>query len=197
MKKHKQKISNNLRLCLAMGLVATAALHSSCDAQGVIGKTKAESKNLTRAGADKEISEDLRFTVEQLISSLRNGIKRPSSLSIEKANDLFALRLKDVNITGYPRKVSHKVVHVTVSGTGVEFNTCVERVIRLASADNKTAARDIVTRFTTNLHDQVNPNVYFEQDGARYYFHKFSGIPTFHCTNAKADDRAILKAQPG
>jgi hypothetical protein len=116
---------------------------------------------------------------------------------MQLTNEFFELQLRGINVEGSLRKDSRKVIFVTVSGNGSEFNTCVKRIIELAGAKNKGAVNLIVTRFTAHLQRQVNPDEYFEQDGTRYHLQIISGVRTFHCTNARADDRAILRAQPG
>jgi hypothetical protein len=58
------------------------------------------------------------------------------------------------------------------------------------------ATKRLVERFTTDLQGLANPDEQFQLDGTRYNLQRIYGIRMFHCANIKADDRAILRAQP-
>jgi hypothetical protein len=172
-------------------------LSFSADAQEFKASLGIKSKLPKSECRDLRDMENLGFCFDDLITSLRSGEKPVKILSKRVAEQFFELQLKDVKVMGYPRNVSHKVIYVTVSGTGSEFQSCVERIIKLANAKNNTASTGIIARFTTNLRGKVRPEEYFQQYGIRYHLQSISGVPTFHCTNARADDRAIIRAQPG
>jgi hypothetical protein len=184
-------------LCLAfLVLYLLVGATSFCNAQGVGSARKTNSVKSEVTSAAEE-SESLCFSVDQLVKALETGDTPLKVLSKDTDKELFTLRLKGIKIMGCARKASGKIIHVTVAGIGSEFNACVEKLIRLANGANTAASAEIVARFTTNLRDKANPDENFQQDGTRYYLHRFSGVPTFHCTNARADERAIIRAQPG
>lgn len=137
---------------------------------------------------------DLGFTVNQLFTALKNS-NAALKPSLEYKDTLFKIRLSSIKVTGCTRKKSHVISDVCVSGKGLEFNNCVEQVVKLASQNNGTAA-EVLMKLKAHQIQQRSSELFFDKNGVRYHKLRILGVPIFHCTNAQADNRAILKAQP-
>ncbi len=193
----KRRASLILLLLLPLSLAVPVGLNASSDAQEVSASHRTTSSMPNPGRGDEENFENLGFRFDQLISSLNTGDKPVKILSTRVCDEFFELQMKEVKVVGYYRNLSKKVIYVVVSGNGAQFQACVVSIIKLANSNNKAALSKIVARFTTSLHGKAGPEEYFQQGGIRYHLQNISGVPTFHCTNAKADDRAIIRAQPG
>ncbi|CAN5512496.1 hypothetical protein BH10CYA1_BH10CYA1_53110 [soil metagenome] len=182
-------------LALSLGL---ASFHPYfCQPTQASDITQKEEKKLSIKTKDKAPSDALCFDSNQLVQALTNDSHSLKISSREVTGNRFELQLQHVKIFGFYRHLDGKVVHVTVSGNGKEFDACMDKIVRLVNADNKSAADSIVARLNKDLHGKRIPDQCFQLTGTRYYLQKLSGIPTFHCTSTRADRRAILKAQPG
>jgi hypothetical protein len=132
-----------------------------------------------------------------LIATLKNAAVPIGVLSVKISPDNFTMNLiEGIRIAGCHNRVNHRVIDLTVFGKGSKFKECVDRVTRLASAGREGPADLFAMPFMTAPPSQEVYEEYVERDGTRYHMQKLSGAYSFHCCNARADDRAILKAQP-
>ncbi|MBS1990886.1 MAG: hypothetical protein JSS83_10240 [Cyanobacteria bacterium SZAS LIN-3] len=153
--------------------------------------------------SQKEVSENtltqetLNFGIDRLVAFLKSG-KPPLRVSAVKVSPYnFVIQMEGgVTLVGCHNKIAQKVVDVSVFGKGPVFKVCVDRVSRLASSNNQGLADlfampDAIGAPSGQFHEE-----FAERDGTRYHLQKFDNIFSFHCCNARSDDRAIHKAQP-
>jgi hypothetical protein len=178
---------------LAFILTVLGFLASNCEysAHGLTqNKKQNQSATIVRE------SDDLGFGDSELVKSVTDSNSAPALLSAKTTRQSVTLQFHDVIITACRKDVSYPLTDVAASGSGTNFDFCVANLIRLASSRNLQATKWMIERFTTDWQGAANPDLQFQFDGTRYNLQKIDGIRIFHCANVKADDRAIIRAQP-
>lgn len=156
---------------------------------------KSSTGHSTTKKCEQNSSERLDFSLEQLLAVLK-GEPAPLAISVDIAPDTFIGKAKDLTISGCYQKISGKVIGVAVNGLGRPFELTVSKVIDLANLKKSADGKMLKEKMINAIRTQQNPDVFLDRAGTRYHLQKISGRLNFHCTNAGADDRAIIKAQP-
>lgn len=172
-------------------LVCTSLHCGQANAKSLEGPTS----HGTTKDCEQNSLERLDFNLEKLLAILK-GEPAPLAISVDVAPDTFIAKAKDLSISGCYQKKSGKVIGVAVNGLGKQFESTVLKVIDLANLKNSADGKMLKEKMINAIRTQQNPEVFLDQAGTRYHLQKFSGRLNFHCTNARADDRAIVKAQP-
>ncbi len=140
---------------------------------------------------------NLGFGPEELLTALQSVDPQLDLSTITISDKFLSVKFPNARIAGRRRINTQKIFDIVVCGKGKDFITGVSTIIKLVSPVQEADRQRILMQFTTGWQDKKVMDEYLEFQGVRYRLQKLLGVPTFHCINARSEDREIVRAQPG
>lgn len=181
---------SSLLAILSFSLTNTYAIAED----GAICKTD---KTESTAKSNCKGSENLGFSFIDLRNLLDRKFHSRLMLPHKESPEAFECRVEEIEVSGWRSLADGNVVYITVRGKGKAFVNCVCEIVRLCNHHKPKNAHSILERLTNSLQKQSRLDVLFQSDDLRYSLQELSGASVFHCTNARQQDKGLLKVQPG
>lgn len=153
------------------------------------------------AGIQKVLNQNPRsnlgFGADELVAALQTIEPSFEKSALTISDKLVTAKLGHARILCRRQKDTQKIFDVVVKGDGTDFTNSISMIVKLINPrqESESDRKKIVTQFTEHWQGKKSPEEYLQFQGVRYHLFKIKGVTTFHCINARSEDRELIKAR--
>lgn len=140
---------------------------------------------------------NLGFGVDELVAALKTVQPSFDQSALTISEKLVTAKLSHARILCRRQKDTLKITDIVVKGDGTDFVKSISMIVKLVNPlqESEFDREKIVAQFTQNWKAKKPPEEYLQFQGVRYHLLEIRGVPTFHCINARSEDRELVRAR--
>ncbi len=140
---------------------------------------------------------NLGFGADELVAALQTVQPSFDQSALTISEKLVTVKLSHARILCRRQKDTLKIFDVVVKGNGTDFVKSIAMIVKLVNPlqESESDREKIVAQFTQHWQAKKVPEEYLQFQGVRYHLLEIRGVPTFHCINARSEDRELVRAR--